>query len=585
MNVKIQSQGIAGGHNSGSCGGYAAYLEHENIEKAEAGMADQQIPFFDPYGRPVERKALVQSVDMNTTQLHRDDAKFYSVILSFSEDEIKSMGGSRDEILASVHNVVERTMDQYAMNFHCDGVKSHADLKYYYTMHEYRNGFTPGLHVHVIVSRKDATNRFKLSPMTNHRGESTGVIKRGFDRDSFYRSCEKIFDNATGFDRSPDQSYDYFNAMKHGSVEQREALIREVFKDTVQEVSENVINLVESMANEAHVPEMQREYLRQMQAEPAEKRAMNRFWNTYHSYYRPLLESVKESCNSAFQVYCIAKEGYGVCSDKISQRYNRLKAVYAEINRLQSEISNAKTSKMCIKLFSLLIAVVNPAPAIILALLGSIITDAQKRASIIQLRNLATQAKRIKADIEQLKVKQEGLKMAKDDTLKSYIAVKDEKENLKSEISALRRILENTSGASKEIFGGMGELMMGGRFVDEVATAHREGSGDLGFRLYEIFSRSKDRLSLDYNLYARNFSCDPVYHSNGGVADLKIIHKGEKFYASELFRPEILVSLLNKWEGFTGQWPAYKITALQETKERMLQAQQQRESKGFKMKM
>ena len=90
-------------------------------------------------------------------------------------------------------------------------------------------------------------------------------------------------------------------------------------------------------------------------------------------------------------------------------------------------------------------------------------------------------------------------------------------------------------------------------------------------------------LSLDYNLFARNFSCDPVYQSNGGVADLKIIHKGEKIYASELFRPEILVSLLNKWEGFTRQRPAYKVVALQETKERMLQAQQQRESKGFKM--
>ena len=121
--------------------------------------------------------------------------------------------------------------------------------------------------------------------------------------------------------------------------------------------------------------------------------------------------------------------------------------------------------------------------------------------------------------------------------------------------------------------------------MDEVATAHREGPGDLGFRLYEIFSRSKDGLSLDYNLFARNFSCDPVYHSNGGVADLKIIHNGEKFYASELFRPEILVSLLNKWERFTGLWPAYKVAALQETKERILQAQQQRESKGFKMKL
>jgi hypothetical protein len=62
-----------------------------------------------------------------------------------------------------------------------------------------------------------------------------------------------------------------------------------------------------------------------------------------------------------------------------------------------------------------------------------------------------------------------------------------------------------------------------------------------------------------------------------------IIHKGERFYASELFRPEILVSLLNKWACFTGQRPAYKVAALQETKERMLQAQQQ--SKTQKMKM
>ena len=323
----------------------------------------------------------------------------------------------------------------------------------------------------------------------------------------------------------------------------------------------------------------------QTQAEPAEKLNMNSFWDTYHSYYCPLMESVKESCCSAFRVFSTAKECYSVCSDKMSERYNRLKAVYAEINRLQSEINNAKSSKTRIKMFSLLVAAVNPAPAIIIALLGTIIMEAQKRASIIQIRNLRTQAKRIKTDIERLKVKQEGLKMAKDDTLKSYIAVKDEKENLKSEISALRRILENTSGASKEIFGCVGELMMGGRFVDEVASAHREGVEDLGFRLYEIFSRSKDRLSLDLNLYYLNFSCNPVSHSNGGVADLKIIHKGENFYASELFRPEILVSLLNKWESFTGQWPAYKVTALQEAKERMHQAQQQRESKGFKMKM
>ena len=585
MNVKIQSQGIAGGHNSGSCGGYASYLEHENIEKAEAGMHDQQIPFFNPFGAPVDRLVVVKSLDRNTTQLHRDDAKFYSVILSFSEDEVKSMGGSRNEVLTSVHNVVERTMDQYARNFHCDGVNSHADLKYYYTIHEYRSGFEPGLHVHVIVSRKDATNRFKLSPMTNHRGGSSGVIKRGFDRDSFYRECEKIFDKATGFDRSLEKSYDYLNAMKHGSIEQRETLIREVFKDTLQEVSENIISRVEMMVNEAHVPQMQREYLRQTQAEPAEKRAMNSFWNTYHSYYRPLLESVKESCCSAFQVYCAAKECYSVCSDKMSEKYNRLKAVYAEINRLQAEIKNAKSSKTCIKFFSLLIAAVNPAPAIIIALLGSVITEAQKRASIIQLRNLTTQAKRIKEDIEQLKVKQEGLKMAKDDTLKAYIAVKEEKANLKSEINALKGMLENNPAATNETLRELSSLIKEGGFLDKVSAADREEYGDLGLRLYEVFYRSKDRLSLELSLLYSNFRCDPVYHSNGGVADFKIMHKGKKFYASELFRPERLVGLLDKWERFTGQRPAYKVAAAHEAMDRMLQAQQQRQSKGFKMKM
>ena len=179
MNVNIQSQGIAGGHNSGSCGGYANYLEHENKEKVEAGMEDQQIPFFNPFAEPVGKEEVVRSVDMNTGQLHRDDAKFYSVILSFSEEEVKALGDSREEILANVHDVVENTMDLYAENFHCDGVASHADLKYYYTIHEYRGGFAPGLHVHIIVSRKDATNTFKdQSSAGQFRGDQARLRQR-----------------------------------------------------------------------------------------------------------------------------------------------------------------------------------------------------------------------------------------------------------------------------------------------------------------------------------------------------------------------------------------------------------------------
>jgi hypothetical protein len=97
-------------------------------------------------------------------------------------------------------------------------------------------------------------------------------------------------------------------------------------------------------------------------------------------------------------------------------------------------------------------------------------------------------------------------------------------------------------------------------------------------------------------MLTRNFSCDPIYHPNGGVADFKVIRKGETLYASNLFRTERLVHLLDKWESMTGQRPAYKIKAEQEAKEREYLAQQRelrekrmlhegpQQSQGFKMK-
>jgi hypothetical protein len=96
------------------------------------------------------------------------------------------------------------------------------------------------------------------------------------------------------------------------------------------------------------------------------------------------------------------------------------------------------------------------------------------------------------------------------------------------------------------------------------------------------------------NMFTRDFSCDPIYHPNGGVADFKVIHAGETLYASKLFRTERLAHLLDKWEGMTGQRPAYKIKAEQEVKERERIAQQRelresmrydspRQSQGIKM--
>ena len=159
----------------------------------------------------------------------------------------------------------------------------------------------------------------------------------------------------------------------------------------------------------------------------------------------------------------------------------------------------------------MLIAAANPAPAIVLALVGSIVADAQKRLSISQLRDLRAQARRISTDIERLKVKQEGLNAAKADTLKSYIAVKDERENLKSEIGALRELLEKGPAVTRETLRELGKLIREGGFMDKVAAVRHGEPSDIGVSLYEIFHNSDDRISLDLNLLTPNASASSCW--------------------------------------------------------------------------
>jgi hypothetical protein len=74
------------------------------------------------------------------------------------------------------------------------------------------------MHAHIIVSRKDRSNTRKLSPKTNHTGKKNcGNVKGGFDRTDFFRKCETSFDKRTGYDRAPEQTFDYLNTMKNGS--------------------------------------------------------------------------------------------------------------------------------------------------------------------------------------------------------------------------------------------------------------------------------------------------------------------------------------------------------------------------------
>ena len=58
------------------------------------------------------------------------------------------------------------------------------------------------------------SNTKKLSPKTNHTGKKNcGNGKGGLDRTDFFRKCESSFDRCMGFDREPEESFDYLNAV------------------------------------------------------------------------------------------------------------------------------------------------------------------------------------------------------------------------------------------------------------------------------------------------------------------------------------------------------------------------------------
>jgi hypothetical protein len=69
----------------------------------------------------------------------------------------------------------------------------------------------PQSHIHIIVSRKDASNKFSLSPGSKYKASAVELngtmVKRGFDRDSFFKNAEKIFDKLFGYQRNFVEQY------------------------------------------------------------------------------------------------------------------------------------------------------------------------------------------------------------------------------------------------------------------------------------------------------------------------------------------------------------------------------------------
>lgn len=264
MYTKVQASSKNEG-NKGSCRNLVYYLEKEN--RAESRGEEINHPaeaFFSHTQDHVLAEQVIHSIDTNIKKLGKDDSKFFEVYVSPSEAELDKIGNDSDKLREYIRKEV---MEAYAAGF---GTRSEKelqakDLVYFGKIENERRykGNDPevinsqhksgelksgnNMHVHVLVSRKDQSNKIKLSPMASEKGNTGNAmlngkaIQRGFNRTAFSEKTEQAFDRAFDYKRSLNQSFSYFNAMKHGNVQEQAALRKVEISQSYHQKKEPVL--------------------------------------------------------------------------------------------------------------------------------------------------------------------------------------------------------------------------------------------------------------------------------------------------------------------------------------------------------
>ncbi|WP_422350816.1 MobB family relaxase [Flagellimonas sp.] len=246
MYIAISKQHM-GGNFSGSVRDFVNYLEKENEDRAQ----EQQEKYFDQYESNIDPETVIAEIDGNTAKLGKKDPKFYSLVVSPSQGELKHIGNDPEKLRQYTREV----MKAYADAFHRDWKVTVDDLKYYAKLERERtysetdrkvkenqpfaskilehkneirrieqdeatgniqrlqqrirdlereaphqqNGrrIVPGMakeghqsHIHIIVSRKDRSNSHSLSPLTPFRANET-ILNGKAQKQGFHR--EKFY--------------------------------------------------------------------------------------------------------------------------------------------------------------------------------------------------------------------------------------------------------------------------------------------------------------------------------------------------------------------------------------------------------
>ena len=240
MYINITDSATA--NNKGSSRELVHYLEKENRIKHKL----EPEFWFNHTGNRIESYELRHLIDSNIAKLCKADAKFFLVNISPSQKELKYLEEryGKKEMNKQLKKYAEKVMDEYARNFKREGINSAKDLMWFGKIENHRyyghkdkevlNGEKKRgerkegnqMHIQIIVSRKDASNKIKLSPMNNSKGKNEAHSKKlgQFNRVAFKQSGETIFDRFFGFDRGLKDTFSHANVKKNGSTAQRELM-------------------------------------------------------------------------------------------------------------------------------------------------------------------------------------------------------------------------------------------------------------------------------------------------------------------------------------------------------------------------
>lgn len=243
MNIDFPPPSKGTYNNAGSSRRLCNYLEHEDMERMEQGIYTEG--FFNLTDDNIYKSQVIKDIDGNTGQLLKTDAKFYAIHVSPSEKELRAMGNTEQEQAEAMKRYIrEVVIPEYAKNFN-KGLSAE-DIKFYGKIHfdRDRSENELNMHCHLIVSRKDQSNKKKLSPLTNHKNTKKGTVKGGFDRKNLFQQTEQGFDRLFNHDRQLTESFEYYNTMKNGTITEQLKMQEQTISKTATQITDIQQNTV-----------------------------------------------------------------------------------------------------------------------------------------------------------------------------------------------------------------------------------------------------------------------------------------------------------------------------------------------------